>query len=104
MATSSELVQRRYRREALVSTREEMQAVTTLQLFATFKGQGHEMNNFFEGLKNQISTFCIGTDVYLGPACPALNSLGLRLRKSSFPPGGITRGTSASQCQQYCRY
>ncbi len=40
--------------------------------------------------------------VYLGPACPALNSLGLRLRKSSSPPGEIMRGTSASQCQQYC--
>ncbi len=26
------------------------------------KGQCLEMNNFFEGLKNQISTFCIGAD------------------------------------------
>jgi hypothetical protein len=37
--------------------------------------------------------------VYLGPACPALNSLGLRLRKSSFPPMRIMRGTRASQRQ-----
>jgi hypothetical protein len=26
------------------------------------KGQCHEMKNWFEGLKNQISTFCIGAD------------------------------------------
>ncbi len=26
------------------------------------KGQCHEMNNLIEGLKNQISTFCIGAD------------------------------------------
>jgi hypothetical protein len=29
------------------------------------KGQCHEMNNFFEGLKNQISTFCISADGFL---------------------------------------
>ncbi len=26
------------------------------------KGQCHEMNNFFDGLKNKISTFCIGAE------------------------------------------
>ncbi len=26
------------------------------------KGQCHEKNNFVEGLKNQISTFCIGAE------------------------------------------
>jgi hypothetical protein len=26
------------------------------------KGQCHEMNNFSDGLTNQISTFCIGAD------------------------------------------
>ncbi len=28
------------------------------------KGQRHEINNFFEGLKNQISSFCISADVF----------------------------------------
>ena len=28
----------------------------------SLKGQCHEMNNFFEGPKNQISTFCIKAD------------------------------------------
>jgi len=26
------------------------------------KGQCHEMKSYFDGLKNQISTFCIGAD------------------------------------------
>ena len=39
--------------------------------------------------------------VYLRPARPAINSLGLRLRKSSFPPGEIVRGICAYQRQQY---
>ncbi len=38
--------------------------------------------------------------VYLGPACPALKSLGLGLWKSSFLGVGIMRGASASQQQQ----
>ncbi len=29
-----------------------------LNLHIYFKGQSHEMNNYFEGLKNQIITFC----------------------------------------------
>ncbi len=40
-------------------------------------------------------------NVYLRPACPALNSLGRRLRKSSSPPGEIMRGICAYQRQQY---
>ncbi len=39
----------------------------------TFKGPGHEVNNFLEGLKNQISTFCIGADGLL--TCLQLNCL-----------------------------
>jgi hypothetical protein len=31
---------------------------------SSLKGQCHEMNNSFEGLKNQISTFCISADVF----------------------------------------
>ena len=33
-----------------------------LKYFDKLKGQCHEMNNFFEGLKNKISTFCICAD------------------------------------------
>jgi hypothetical protein len=31
----------------------------------SLRGQGHEMNNLFGGLRNQISTFCIGADGFL---------------------------------------
>ncbi len=34
------------------------------QVFNSLKGQCHEMNKFSEDLKNQISTFCISTDVF----------------------------------------
>ncbi len=37
-------------------------AVITMLFHASLKGQCHEMNNFFEGLKYQISTFRIGAD------------------------------------------
>jgi hypothetical protein len=33
-----------------------------LHLLSQLKGQCHEMDNFVEGLKNQISTFCLGAD------------------------------------------
>ncbi len=33
-----------------------------ISLLLSLKGQCHEMNNFFEGLENQINTFCIGAD------------------------------------------
>ncbi len=33
------------------------------------KGQYHEMNNFFGGLKNQISNFCIGADGFASSIC-----------------------------------
>ncbi len=33
------------------------------------KGQCHEMNNFFEGLKNQISTFCISASMVFNFHC-----------------------------------
>ncbi len=29
-------------------------------LIRTLKGQWHEVNNIFDGLKNQVITFCIG--------------------------------------------
>jgi hypothetical protein len=40
---------------------------TEYPIFRTFtlKRQCHEMNNFSEGLKNQISTFCISADSFL---------------------------------------
>jgi hypothetical protein len=51
--------------------------------------------NKFAKKENILTDFI----VYLGPACPALNGLGLRLRKSSFPPMRIMRGNRASQRQ-----
>jgi hypothetical protein len=34
------------------------------QVFISLKGQCHEMNNFAEDLKNQISTYCISASVF----------------------------------------
>jgi hypothetical protein len=34
------------------------------QKYENLKGQCHEMNNFFEDLKNQISTFCMALLVF----------------------------------------
>jgi hypothetical protein len=34
----------------------------TVALLSSLKGQCHEINNFFEGLKIKISTFCICAD------------------------------------------
>jgi hypothetical protein len=35
-------------------------------LYTELKGLCHEKNKFLEGLKNQISTFCICADSYYG--------------------------------------
>ncbi len=39
-------------------------APTPQESESILKGQCHDINNFFEGLKNQISNFCIGTDSF----------------------------------------
>ncbi len=39
------------------------------------KGLCHEMNNYFEGLKNQISTFCLGADSFYIFFCLGIEKL-----------------------------
>ncbi len=39
------------------------------------KGLCHEMNKFFEGLKNQISTFCIGADSFYNFLLPCYGEI-----------------------------
>ncbi len=49
--------------------------LTKSSILCPLKGLCHEMNNFFEGLKNQISTFCICAYSYKFFSCLVMEKI-----------------------------